>query len=153
VSRRPILVVEDNPNDLELLEMALELGRTTHPVVSVADGQEALDYLLREGRFADRTGHDPEFVLLDIKMPRVNGLEVLASMRAHPALRGIPVIALTSSREESDIERAYEMGINGYVVKPADFREFAQNIATIGSVWGRLNEIPPEFRLGAVPRH
>ncbi|BCQ22351.1 response regulator [Caballeronia sp. NK8] len=143
---RPILVAEDNPSDLELLHLALERCNTRQPIVSVDDGQEALDYLNHRGQFSSRPAGHPDFVLLDIKMPRVTGLEVLAAMRAAPEFRHIPVIALTSSREELDIVRAYELGINGYIVKAADFGEFRRDVASIRSMWGHLNEAPPRFR-------
>jgi CheY-like chemotaxis protein len=148
---RPILIAEDNPGDLELLLLALERCNTRQDVVAVDDGQQALDYLNRAGDFRQRTDKDPEFVLLDIKMPRVTGLEVLESMRSNPELRHIPVIALTSSREETDIARAYELGVNGYVVKAADFGAFRRDIAGVRAMWGHLNEAPPSFRLRAAP--
>ncbi|WP_061132765.1 response regulator [Caballeronia fortuita] len=145
-TNRPIVVVEDDESDLELLQIAFERANTTQPVVALRDGQQALDYLLREGEFAGRVGHDPEFVLLDIKMPRVTGLEVLKAMRESDALRDIPVVAFTSSVQEQDVVRAYDLGISAYVVKPTDFTEYTRNIANIKAVWGSLNESPPEFR-------
>jgi CheY-like chemotaxis protein len=143
---RPILVAEDNPGDLELLILALERCNTRQEIVAVEDGQQALDYLRREGEFRSHTDREPDFVLLDVKMPRVTGLEVLEAMRADPKLRHIPVVALTSSREEQDIARAYELGVNGYVVKAADFSNFRRDIAGIRAMWGHLNEAPPRFR-------
>ncbi len=122
---RPVLVVEDNSGDLELLQVALDFCNTRQPVVSVDDGQKALDYMTRTGEYASCTHKEPDLILLDIKMPRGTGLEVLEVIKADPRLRRIPVIALTSSREDSDIARAYVLGINGYVVKVPITANFA----------------------------
>ncbi|MDR5806404.1 response regulator [Caballeronia sp. LZ001] len=144
--QRPILVVEDNINDLDLLLLALERTGATNPIVTVSDGQQALDFLLRKHRFSDREGLDPEFVLLDIKLPRVNGLEVLGTMREVPILRTVPVIMLTSSSYEGDVLAAYDLGANGYVIKDNDFQAFVVAVSQISRMWAKHNEHPPHFR-------
>ena len=134
---KPILLVEDNPNDLELTLVALERSQLANDVVIKRDGAEALDYLLQRGDY------NPAVMLLDLKLPKVDGLEVLKTVRETPALRSIPVVMLTSSREEPDLVRAYEMGVNAYVVKPVDFKEFVAAISDLGIFWAVLNEPPP----------
>ncbi|WP_321969219.1 response regulator [Paraburkholderia tropica] len=143
---RPILIVEDNDQDLELLLIAMEIGRLVNPVIRVRDGQEALDYLLRDGAFITRMEQDPAFVLLDLKMPRVSGFDVLVTVRESEKLRYIPIIALTGSAQERDIARAYDLGVNGYVVKPVEFSELVQAANAIVGMWTRHNETPPRFR-------
>ncbi len=140
---KPILLVEDNPNDLELTLLALERSQLANDVVIKRDGAEALDYLLQRGEFAGRDDGNPAVMLLDLKLPKVDGLEVLKTVRETPALRSIPVVMLTSSREEPDLVRAYEMGVNAYVVKPVDFKEFVAAISDLGIFWAVLNEPPP----------
>ncbi len=140
---KPILLVEDNPNDLELTLVALERSQLANDVVIKRDGAEALDYLLQRGDFAGRDDGNPAVMLLDLKLPKVDGLEVLKTVRETPALRSIPVVMLTSSREEPDLVRAYEMGVNAYVVKPVDFKEFVAAISDLGIFWAVLNEPPP----------
>lgn len=137
-----ILLVEDNERDIELTLAAFEEHKLVNEVVVARDGIEALDYLHRRGQFAHR-GPDPAVVLLDLKMPKVNGLEVLAQMKSDPRLRTIPVVVLTSSREEPDLARCYGLGANAYVVKPVDFRQFIQAIQSLGFFWAILNEPPP----------
>ncbi|MDR5809046.1 response regulator [Caballeronia sp. LZ019] len=144
--QRPILVVEDNLNDLDLLLLALERTGAANPIVTVGDGQQALDFLLRKQRFSDRGGLDPDFVLLDIKLPRVNGLEVLQAMREEPVLRTVPVVMLTSSSYQGDIATAYDLGANGYVIKDGDFQAFLAAVSQISKMWAQHNEHPPHFR-------
>lgn len=140
---KPILLVEDNPNDLELTLIALERSQLANEVIVVRDGAEALDYLFARGAYAAREQGNPAVVLLDLKLPKVDGLEVLAEIRAVAALKSIPVVMLTSSREEQDLVRSYELGVNAYVVKPVDFGEFVRAIADLGIFWAVLNEPPP----------
>lgn len=140
---KPILLVEDHPRDLELALLALERSRLANEVVVVRDGVEALDYLLRRNAYADRIAGNPAVVLLDIKMPRVNGLEVLETMRATADLKTVPVAMLTSSLEDPDLERAYELGTNAYIVKPVQFQEFVTAISGLGMFWALVNEPPP----------
>lgn len=143
---RPILLVEDNPRDVELTIEALKLSNMLNKIVVVNDGQEALDYLRRKGRYADRDGADPCFVLLDLKLPKITGLELLAIMKGDARLRNIPVVMLTASREEGDVVASYELGTNAYVVKPIAFSEFLQAIRDIGAFWGILNTPPQSAR-------
>lgn len=140
---KPILLVEDDKRDLELTLVALERSQLANDVVIVRDGALALDYLLREGQHADRIEGNPAVILLDLKLPKVNGLEVLRVVRNTPALRSIPVVMLTSSQEESDVLKSYELGVNAYVVKPVDFKQFVAAIADLGVFWAVLNEPPP----------
>lgn len=140
---KPILLVEDDLRDQELTLLALERSQLANEVVLVRDGASALDYLRREGMYADREPGNPAIVLLDLKLPKVNGLEVLEAVRAHPALRSVPVVMLTSSQEESDLVRSYELGVNAYVVKPVDFKQFVSAISDVGVFWAVLNEPPP----------
>jgi len=111
--------------------------------VVVSDGEEALDYLLRRGKHCERPPGNPAVILLDLKMPKIDGLEVLRQIRAHPGLKAIPVVMLTSSREESDVVRSYEAGTSAYVVKPVKFHEFVDAVKQIGAFWAVLNEAPP----------
>jgi CheY-like chemotaxis protein len=137
-----ILLADDNEDDLELETRALAQYRLANEIVIVRDGVEALDFLYRRGDFIDRTSVEPLVVLLDINMPRVNGLEVLEAMKRDPNLRLIPVVMLTSSRQGPDVERCYALGANAYVVKPVDFAQFADAVKTIGKFWAVLNELP-----------
>ena len=138
-----ILLAEDDPNDVELTLTALAQNRLANEVVVARDGAEALEFLQGRGRFAGRSGEQPAVVLLDIKMPKVDGLEVLRRIRQDPKLRAIPVVMLTSSREEKDVVESYHLGVNAYVVKPVDFREFIDAVKTLGLFWGVLNQPPP----------
>jgi CheY-like chemotaxis protein len=138
-----ILLAEDNANDLELTMAALQTHNLANEIVAVRDGAEALDYLYQRGSFADRASGLPALVLLDLKMPKVDGLEVLQTIKADPRLRLIPVVMLTSSREESDLIRSYKLGVNAYVVKPVDFSEFMDAVKQIGAFWAVVNELPP----------
>jgi CheY-like chemotaxis protein len=140
---KPILLVEDDKRDLELTLIALERSQLANEVVVVRDGEQALDYLNRNGDHAGRTEGNPAVILLDLKLPKVNGLEVLQSVRATEALRSVPVVMLTSSHEESDVLRSYELGVNAYVVKPVEFKQFVSAIADLGVFWAVLNEPPP----------
>ena len=138
----PILLAEDNPHDLELTLTALRESKLANEIVTVPDGAEALDYLFRRDRFAARPDRAPCVVLLDLKMPKVDGLEVLRQVRASPQFRRLPIVVLTSSREESDLIKSYELGVNSYVVKPVDFEEFMVSVRQIGCFWALVNEPP-----------
>lgn len=140
---KPILLVEDDKRDLELTLIALERSQLANEVVILRDGALALEYLKREGAHADRDEGNPAVILLDLKLPKVTGLEVLEAVRADPALRSIPVVMLTSSQEEADVLRSYELGVNAYVVKPVAFDRFVSAIADLGVFWAVLNEPPP----------
>lgn len=137
-----ILLVEDNSRDLELTLAALADHNLANAVAVARDGVEALDYLYRRGSYRDAPAGNPAVMLLDIKMPRLDGLEVLERMRADAALRTVPVVMLTSSREEPDLRRAYELGANAYVVKPVDFAQFVSAVKQVGVFWAILNEPP-----------
>lgn len=147
---RRILVVEDDERDIELIERSLQAGRLANRMDVCHDGLEALDYLFMQGEFVGRTPGDPAAILLDINMPRMGGIELLRRIRATPALATLPVIFLTSSREEEDLLRAYELGVNGYVVKPVSFSEFTEAIGTVGAYWAVVNESPAGKRDGDV---
>ena len=142
-----ILLVEDSPNDVELILTALSENRLANEVVVVRDGEEALDYLYRKGVFKLRMEGNPVVVLLDLKLPKVDGLEVLAQIKSDPELRAVPVVVLTSSREEQDLINSYNLGTNAYVVKPVDFHEFVDVIKELGLFWAVVNQPPP----GSVP--
>jgi len=138
-----ILLAEDSERDVELTLTALEEHNLANEVVVARDGAEALDYLYQRGRFADHANGLPVVVLLDLKMPKVDGLEVLRQMRADPALKHVPAVMITSSREEQDLVRSYQLGVNAYVVKPVDFQQFVESIKQIGFFWAVINEPPP----------
>ena len=138
-----ILLAEDNPNDVELTIEALERHRLANRVTVAHDGVEAMEYLRREGAFSNREPGDPAVVLLDIKMPRKDGLEVLREIRGDPALRRQPVVILTSSREEQDLITSYDLGVNAYVVNPVDFSSFIDAVKELGVFWALINERPP----------
>jgi two-component system response regulator len=138
-----ILLVEDDPNDVELTMHAFDKYRLSNHVDVVRDGQEALDYLFRNGAYANRPPVNPRLVLLDVKLPKLNGLEVLARIRDDPRTKGVPVVMLTSSREDRDINQGYALGINSYIVKPVDFAQFAEAVRTLGMYWLVLNTPPP----------
>lgn len=140
---RPILLVEDNPKDAELTLAALKRCKLCNEVILMRDGAEALDFLRSEGKFAGREDPGPVVMLMDIKMPKLNGLEVLEEIRRDEHLRSTPIVMLTSSREEQDLIRSYELGVNAFVVKPVDFREFFEAIQGLGMFWGITNEPPP----------
>lgn len=138
-----ILLVEDSKHDIELTMVALEECRLANHADVANDGAEALDYLYRRGQFANRGAEMPAVVMLDLKMPRVDGMEVLRQMKSDPALKMIPVVMLTSSREERDLVQSYKLGANAYVVKPVDFQQFIEAIKSLGCFWAVLNELPP----------
>lgn len=140
---RPILLAEDNPNDVELTLSALHSLHLANAVEVVHDGAQALDFLHRRNRFATRPDVRPAVVVLDLKMPRIDGLEALRQIRADPTLRTLPVVILTSSREEADLVRGYELGANAYVVKPVDFDQFIAAVSQLGVFWALVNEPPP----------
>ena len=145
-----ILLAEDNANDLELTLAALQASRLANEVIVVRDGAEALDWLFRRGRFADRYDDLPALVLLDLKMPKVDGLEVLRQIKSDARLRLTPVVMLTASREESDLIRSYQMGVNAYVVKPVEFAAFMEAVRQLGAFWAVVNETPPTVPVGAI---
>ena len=138
-----ILLAEDNPNDVELTLEALAEHNLANRVTVAHDGVEAMEYLRREGSYADRAPGLPAVLLLDIKMPRMDGLEVLREIRKDPELRRQPVVILTSSREEQDIITSYDLGVNAYVVKPVDFQSFIEAVEHLGVFWALINERPP----------
>lgn len=140
---KPILLVEDNPQDLELALMALERSNLANEVVTVRDGKEALDYLFRRGAYAERQLGNPAVVLLDLKLPKIDGIEVLEKIKAEASLQAVPVVMLTTSREEKDLLRSYQLGVNAYVVKPVGFKEFIEAIQDLGVFWAVVNEPPP----------
>ncbi len=137
-----ILLVEDNPNDMELTLDALREHRLANHIQIVRDGVEALDFIFRNGRYAERPNQNPKLILLDLKLPRVNGLEVLERIRADPYTKNIPVVILTSSHEERDIVESYKLGVNSYIVKPVDFEQFTESVHRIGFYWLLLNQAP-----------
>jgi DNA-binding response OmpR family regulator len=138
-----ILLVEDDPKDTELTMTALEDYNLSNEVVHARDGEEALDYLYCRGEFSSRTSENPAVLLLDLKLPKVDGLEVLQQIRSDENLKWIPVVVLTSSREERDMVASYKLGVNAYVVKPVDFHEFVNAIKELGVFWAIINEPPP----------
>jgi CheY-like chemotaxis protein len=140
---KPILLVEDNPKDLELTLLALAKSNLANEVVTVRDGEECLDYLFTRGPYSGRTKGHPAVVLLDLKLPKVDGLQVLEEIKKDAALQGVPVVMLTTSREEQDLLRSYKLGVNAYVVKPVAFKEFMQAIQDLGVFWAVINEPPP----------
>lgn len=138
-----ILLAEDNANDVELTLAALAEHNLANEVVVVRDGSEALDYLYRRGIYAQRSSENPAVIVLDIKMPKVGGLEVLRVIKQDTALQMIPVVMLTSSREEGDLIKSYQYGVNAYVVKPVDFVQFSGAVKQLGLFWAVVNEAPP----------
>lgn len=138
-----ILMVEDDPKDVELSMTALEDYNLVNEVVVARDGEEALDYLFCRGKFQDRASDNPAVILLDLKLPKVDGLEVLKEIKSDPMLRMIPVVVLTSSKEEKDMVTSYKLGVNAYVVKPVDFHEFVNAIKELGVFWALINQPPP----------
>ena len=138
-----ILLVEDDPKDVELTLTALEEYKLANEVVIARDGEEALDYLYRRGNFETRSTDNPAVLLLDLKLPKVDGLEVLQQIKAEAKLKLIPVVVLTSSHEERDMVTSYKLGVNAYVVKPVDFHEFVNAVKELGIFWALVNEPPP----------
>lgn len=138
-----ILLVEDDPKDVELTIDALSEYNLANDVLVVRDGVEALDYLYRRGNFANEPGGNPVVILLDLKMPKVDGIQVLRQIKADKNLQVIPVVILTSSRESKDLESCYQLGVNAYVVKPVKFLEFVNAVKQVGIFWALINEPPP----------
>jgi DNA-binding response OmpR family regulator len=138
-----ILLVEDDPKDVELTLTALDEYNLANEVIVASDGQEALDYLYCRGNFMKRSGENPAVLLLDLKLPKVDGLEVLQQVKSDENLRMIPVVVLTSSHEEKDMIASYKLGVNAYVVKPVDFHEFVNAIKELGVFWAVINQPPP----------
>jgi CheY-like chemotaxis protein len=143
--RKPgkILLVEDDLNDVELTLSALAENHLANEVFVVSDGEEALDYLYYQGGYESREEGNPALMLLDLKLPKVDGMEVLRRVKTDPALKMIPVVMLTSSREEQDLVRSYDLGTNGYVVKPVDFQNFVKAVSGLGLFWAIINHPPP----------
>jgi two-component system response regulator len=141
-----ILLVEDSPRDAELALSALEAHQLANEVVHVRDGAEALDYLYRRGEFATRADAQPALVLLDLKLPKVDGFDVLRQIKGDPDLKVIPVVMMTSSREERDLMQSYSLGANAYVVKPVKFQDFVEAVKQVGAFWAIVNEAPVSVR-------
>ncbi len=137
-----ILLVDDSPRDLELATDALRSYRLANEIITLRDGAEALDYLFRRNEYAGRVDELPAVMLLDLKMPKVDGLEVLRQIKGDPRLKVLPIVMMTSSREEQDLVNSYQLGVNAYVVKPVKFQEFAEAVKQIGIFWAILNEAP-----------
>src|SRR5499425_2342645 len=147
-----ILLVEDDPRDVELTMTALEDYNLTNEVVIAHDGEEALDYLYRRGKFESRINQNPAVMLLDLKLPKIDGLEVLEKVKSDEKLKVIPVVVLTSSREEGDMVTSYRLGVNAYVVKPVDFHQFVNAIKELGVFWAIINQPPPgSIRRASIP--
>jgi len=138
-----ILLVEDSPQDVELTLEALESENLANRIDVVRDGEEALDYLFCRGNYATRTSGMPKLVLLDLKLPKVNGLEVLQAMKDDPRTKAIPVVILTSSKEEQDVVASYKLGVNSYIQKPVDFDQFRAKVKELGFYWLLVNDSPP----------
>ena len=142
IELKTILLVEDNPQDVELTIEALMEHNLANQVIAVGDGVEAMEYLNYEGKFKNRKKGNPAVLLLDIKMPRMDGIEVLAAIRGNEKFKALPVVMLTSSREEPDLKKCYALGVNAYVVKPVNFKDFIEAVKHIGIFWAILNEQP-----------
>jgi len=140
---KSILLAEDSPRDTELTINALAYHNLANEIVAVRDGAEALDYLYRRGQFANRGSGQPAVILLDLKMPKVDGIEVLRQIKSDAQLKMIPVVILTSSREEKDVVESYHLGVNAYIVKPVQFEKFVDAVKLVGVFWAVLNEPPP----------
>ncbi len=141
---KSILLADDNPNDVELTIIALKEYNLANNIAIANDGVEVLEYLRYEGKFSDRAPGNPAVILLDVKMPRLDGIEVLREIKKDPVLKLIPVVMLTSSREDKDLLESYSIGVNAYVVKPVDFKQFIDAIKQVGAFWAILNEHPPQ---------
>ncbi len=144
---KPILLVDDDLNDIELVTRTLRKTNLKNEVVTARHGGEALDFLHRMGAFAGRAAGNPLFILLDLKMPKVDGIEVLKEIKADEKLKMIPVVMLTSSKEQNDLLLCYRLGVNAYVVKPVDFTEFVDVIRHLAHFWGEINESPPDSKV------
>jgi CheY-like chemotaxis protein len=147
VEIRTILFAEDNPRDVELTLEALGDHNLANNVITVRDGVETMEYLRREGKYKQRRPGNPAVLLLDIKMPRMDGIEVLRAIRSDKLLKMLPVVMLTSSREEQDLIKSYELGVNAYVVKPVDFKDFIEAVKQVGVFWAVINEVPAGSKL------
>ncbi len=143
LKRKRILLVEDNANDIDLTLRALKKGQLANPVDIARNGEEALDYIYKTGPYAGRDSGNPAAILLDLKMPKVNGIEVLKKIKADPLKKTIPIVILSSSREDPDLRECYEHGANAYVVKPVNIHEFIEAIITLGMFWAVINQEPP----------
>jgi len=141
---RKILLVEDNPEDVELTIEAFSVQNLANRLITLKDGVDVMEYLLYEGAYQNREKENPAVILLDIKMPRMDGIEVLQAIRTNPELKNIPIVMLTSSREEPDLKKCYELGVNAYVVKPVNFRDFFEAVKHLGVFWAMLNELPQD---------
>jgi two-component system response regulator len=147
MNTKTILLIEDNPSDIDLTKRALEKGRILNNLVVVSDGQEALDYLYGTGDYEGRDTSDfPTLTLLDLKLPKVSGLDVLRRIRSELTTRRMPVVILTSSREEQDMAAGYDLGVNSYIRKPVDFEHFVHSVGQLGLYWLVLNEEPPKVK-------
>ncbi len=147
MNNKTLLLIEDNPSDIDLTKRALEKGRILNNLVVVSDGQEALDYLFGMGAYASRDTSDfPTLTLLDLKLPKVSGLDVLRKIRTEACTRRMPVVVLTSSREEQDMAASYDLGVNSYIRKPVDFEQFVHSVSQLGLYWLVLNEEPPKVK-------
>ncbi len=142
IELKTILLVEDNPQDVELTIEALKGHKLANQVIAVGDGVEAMEYMNYQGQFKNRKKGNPAVMLLDIKMPRMDGIEVLAAIRGNEKFKALPVVMLTSSREEPDLKKCYDLGVNAYVVKPVNFKDFIDAVRHIGIFWAILNEQP-----------
>lgn len=143
INQVEILIVEDNPSDAEMALRAFKKNNLTNKILVVEDGEEALDYLFSKGQYATKNKDSrPKIILLDLKLPKINGLEVLKEIKSHPETKIIPVIVLTSSKEESDIIESYQLGVNSYIVKPVDFEKFVEAVRDLGFYWLLLNQLP-----------
>jgi len=144
MNNKTILLVEDNPSDIELTKRAFEKAHITNNLVIVEDGHEALDYILGNGKYVNRDiSQIPTVILLDLKLPKIDGLEVLRRIRATEKIKTLPVVILTSSKEEQDVAASYDLGVNSYIRKPVDFNQFAEAIKHLGLYWLVINEPPP----------
>ncbi len=147
IKDKTILLIEDNSSDIELTQRALDKGRILNTLVVVSDGQEALDYLFGTGAYAGRDACDmPALTLLDLKLPKVSGLDVLRRIRSEASTLRMPVVILTSSREEQDMAASYDLGVNSYIRKPVDFEHFVHSVGQLGLYWLVLNEEPPKVK-------
>lgn len=142
VELKKVILVDDNPRDVELTLEALSENNLINRVVVLKDGVEALEYFKYEGKYANRERELPAVVLLDIKMPRKDGIEVLSEIKSDPELKLIPIVMLTSSKEEPDLRKCYELGVNAYVTKPVNFRDFVESVKRVGAFWALINEVP-----------
>lgn len=142
---KKILYVEDSENDIELTTEALRGLSLANEIIIARDGAEALDYLYSKGKYDDRPAELPILMLLDLKLPKISGLEVLRIIKADPSMRTLPIVVLTSSREERDLVEGYRLGVNAYVVKPVDFQQFVQSVRNLGCFWAVINEPPPKI--------